>query len=60
MGEIRTLLSDYFEILEEYRDAKYLQSKYIPVSFNKIDSTKSLWEEHNKVVEIVQEYRAGK
>lgn len=50
MGDVRSLLSDYFEILEEDRVTKYKLSKDIPVTFNKSDSTKTLWDIHNKAL----------
>jgi putative pyruvate formate lyase activating enzyme len=51
MREIRTALSEYFDILEEDRTAKYLLCKHIPVSFSKSESTDSLWEKHDATIE---------
>ncbi len=50
MGEFRTLLSDYFEILEENKTAKYKQCKDTPISFNKTESTKNLWKKHDDLL----------
>ena len=50
MGEIETILSEYFQILEENRTAKYLECKHIPVSFDKSDSTDSLWKKHDQTI----------
>ncbi|MDH7506300.1 MAG: radical SAM protein [Candidatus Thermoplasmatota archaeon] len=47
MNWTRTLLSSYFQILEENKTAKYLQSKKIPVDFNKSESIDDLWKKHN-------------
>jgi putative pyruvate formate lyase activating enzyme len=51
MGDIRTILSDYFQILEEGRIAKYKLCKDMPVSFNKPDSLEKLWKIHGKALE---------
>jgi len=51
MGETRTLLSKYFDILEENRTAKYLQCKHIPVSFTSSETFDILWKKHDKVIE---------
>lgn len=47
MCEIRTLLSNYFQILKENKTAKYLKCKKIPVYFDTSDSIDNLWEKHN-------------
>jgi putative pyruvate formate lyase activating enzyme len=54
MGEIRTLLSKYFEILEENRTTKYQQCKHIPVSFKITDSTDNLWKLHNSITKNIK------
>ena len=43
MADIRVLLSDYFDILEENKKAKFLLCKFIPVSFQKSESIEDLW-----------------
>jgi len=43
----REKLSNYFKILEENQDAKYILCKHIPIIFNKGESTKKLWEKHD-------------
>jgi len=50
MRDIRSLLSDYFEILEENKEAKYKQSKDAQVSFDKDDSTIDLWKRHDEAL----------
>lgn len=54
MGEIRTLLSDYFEILEKNRTAKYLQTKSVPVSFKNSETTDNLWKKHDKLIKNIK------
>ena len=54
MGDVRNLLSKYFDILEENRIAKYLQCKHIPVSFTDSESTNNLWIKHDKALENVK------
>jgi len=51
MGDLRALLSDYFEILEEKRTAKYLQSKHVPVSFKNSEPIDNLWIKHDKLIQ---------
>ena len=43
----RNILSNYFQIIDEDRTAKYLQSKNIPVSFDKSDSIEILCKIHD-------------
>ena len=50
MGIVRNLLSDYFEILEENRKAKYLLCKKVPVNFSTSESTNDLWKKHEKTI----------
>ena len=50
MGETRNLLSDYFDILEENRTAKFLQCKDVTINFQNKDSTDNLWKLHDKSV----------
>ena len=50
INEIRNITPKYFDILEEKISAKFLQSKKISVSFNKSESTESLWKKHNKAI----------
>ena len=54
MGEIRNLLSDYFDILEENRITKYLQCKSIPVSFKITETTDNLWKIHDKITKNIK------
>lgn len=54
MGDVRVLLSDYFDILEENRKAKYLQRKHIPVSFQNSESSENLWKKHDKAIQNVK------
>jgi len=51
MVETRVLLSKYYDILEENGTAKYLQCKCVPVSYNNLESTKSLWKKHDIAVQ---------
>jgi uncharacterized Fe-S radical SAM superfamily protein PflX len=48
MNEIRSILSNYFEILEENRSAKYLLTKTVLIDFDKSESTDELWKKHDK------------
>ena len=50
MGETRVLLSDYFDIFEENRIAKFLQSKDVHVIFKNTDSTGNLWKVHDRSI----------
>jgi putative pyruvate formate lyase activating enzyme len=50
MGETRVLLSNYFDILEENRIAKFLQCKDVPVTFNNKDTTDNLWKIHDNSI----------
>ncbi len=50
MNELRFILSDYFNILEGNLNARYLQCKYIPVSFDSSDSIDSLWRKHDSAL----------
>ena len=50
MGVVRNLLSDYFEILEENRTAKYLQCKQVTANFNCSESIEELWKKHDKII----------
>ncbi len=47
MKDPKTLLSDYFEILNKSKNAKYLDCKQVPVDFKITDSIKSLWKIHD-------------
>jgi len=49
MNEIRSILSNYFEILEENRSTKYLLTKTVLVDFDKSESTDELWKKHDKI-----------
>ena len=51
MGETRNLLSDYFDILEENKTAKFLQCKDVTVTFNNKDSSNKLWKFHEKLID---------
>lgn len=51
MGDIRALLSKYFNILEGNGTAKYIHCKHIPISFNTTDSTENLWEKHDNALQ---------
>ena len=50
MNIVKGLLSEYFDILDENREAKYLVCKHTNVSFNKSDSTEKLWKKHDDVL----------
>jgi len=54
MNEIRSILSDYFEILEENKQAKFLLCKSVPVDFDISESSNSLWKKHNKVIKEIK------
>ena len=47
MSDINAYLPNYFSILNKETIPKYIQSKYIPVSYKSSDSTKELWKKHN-------------
>ena len=48
MTEIHRLLPGYFDILTEKKMPSYVQSKHQPVSFEKTDELKVLWEKHDE------------
>ena len=50
MKDTKKLLSDYFKILEDKKNAKYLSCKKVPVIFKKDESTDSLWKKHDKAI----------
>ncbi len=50
MKDTKTLLSDYFGILKEKRNAKYLGCKRAPVNFNSTESTDNLWKKHDESI----------
>jgi putative pyruvate formate lyase activating enzyme len=54
MNEIRSLLSDYFEILEENKLAKYLLCKNVPVDFNASELSSSLWKKHDEAIKKIK------
>ena len=51
MGDIRSILSYYFDILEEGRTAKFKLCKNIPAPFNNSDPLEKLWNIHDRVLE---------
>ena len=53
MRDIRAILSNYFDILEEGRTAKFQLCKNTPVSFKKSNSLKKLWKNHNETKLII-------
>jgi len=54
MKDTKTLLSDYFAILEGKRKAKYLNCKKISLNFNKSESTNNLWKKHEKAIKNIK------
>ena len=52
MKDTKTLLSNYFEILNNKRKAKYLQCKKVPINFKNTESTNDLWIKHNQQIKI--------
>jgi putative pyruvate formate lyase activating enzyme len=50
MKDIKSILSNYFEILNGKRKTKFLICKKNPVSFNKNESCKNLWKIHDKAI----------
>jgi putative pyruvate formate lyase activating enzyme len=50
MKDIKTLPSNYFEILNQIKKANFLLCKQVEVNFDKKDKTKDLWEIHDKSV----------
>jgi putative pyruvate formate lyase activating enzyme len=48
----RALLPKYYQILEENRNAAYLDCKQIPAAFKESDSTEKLWKLHNKTLRV--------
>lgn len=51
MGDIKALLTKYFDILEEGRIAKFLDCKHVPVYFDISESTDGLWEKHDNALQ---------
>jgi putative pyruvate formate lyase activating enzyme len=54
MGETRILLSDYFEILEKNRPAKFLHCKDVPITFQNSYSTDDLWRIHDEIINNIK------
>jgi putative pyruvate formate lyase activating enzyme len=54
MTKKRSLLSNYFCILEEEKIPIYLQTKYIKVNYDKKEKTKALWEKHDNALDEIQ------
>ena len=54
MSVTRSILTKYFDILEENRTANYLLCKNTPVSFTKSDTISSLWEIHDKIINSIE------
>ena len=50
MGDNKSLLTRYYNILEENETAKYLRCKQISVSYKKSETTKSLWKKHDNAL----------
>ena len=50
MGYERSLLPNYFAILEEEKNARYLDCKHMPVTFNEKESTDELWKKHDQAM----------
>jgi len=55
MNEIRSLLKNYFEILQENKTAEYLSCKEISIDFNKSESTDDLWKKHDEAIEKIKQ-----
>ncbi|MFW6119989.1 MAG: radical SAM protein [Petrotogales bacterium] len=51
MSGFRSILLNYFNILEENGIAQYIQCKHIPVSFDNTESTDSLWKKHDNALQ---------
>ncbi len=51
---VRSLLPKYHAILEEQRTAQYLDSKYIPVSFDVTQPTDELWRTHDEALQLMK------
>ena len=51
MGDIRALLTKYFDILEENGTAKYIQCRHVPVSFDTSELTDRLWKKHDMILQ---------
>ena len=54
MVNIRSLLSNYFDILQDKKTSKYLECKKIPVSFDISEKTEDLWEKHNQAIKEIK------
>jgi putative pyruvate formate lyase activating enzyme len=54
MNNIRDLLPDYINILNQEKYAKYLISKNIPALFDKSDLTDNLWRIHNDLFKKIK------
>jgi len=54
MGDERTLLSTYFDILGENGTAQYLQCKHIPISFMTSEPINNLWKKHNEALQTMK------
>jgi putative pyruvate formate lyase activating enzyme len=50
MPNIRSILPQYYQILEENMLPKYLISKYVPATFSPSHPTTALWKQHDTVM----------
>ncbi len=50
MTKIRTLLKDYFDILEENKIPKYIQCKHKTIDFDTTAKTDILWKKHDNLL----------
>jgi len=54
MKNTETLLSDYFLILKDKKNAKYLDLKKISVEFKNSEPTESLWKKHDRALKNLE------
>lgn len=54
MNDIRSILSNYFNILEENGIAHYIQCKNVPVAFDITESTDNLWKKHDNYLKKIK------
>ena len=50
MINVRSIFPRFFDIIEENGIAKYIQSKYVSVNYDKSEDTQLLWEKHDNAI----------
>ena len=54
MSDARSILLEYFEIIEENRTALYINCKFSPISFDTSESTNVLWQKHDQAIKSLK------